>query len=343
MRHLLGVDVDGERGERGGGSHDRDGRSGVSTRANTGILSLGTVRGCGARVELRQLRYFVAICEEGSLTRAGARLHVAQQSLSQTVTALEAELGVRLLDRGSFGARTTPAGRVLRERAAALLRDADAAARATREAAGDVSGLVRIRYGLDSEHLVDTLLPGVRSRLPGVSLRGWTGPDSDNLTALRAGDADLVLAWAVAGHVGDLHTATLAHEHCWAALPDTHPLATRDTLPVDALAGRPLVLFPREAAPWVWDHIAGHFQADGRLSPRITETAVSGQSGMLEHALTAGALAPVSRSLISALRQPGVRFIPFEPPLTVPVHLTWRADSTPATAAVVDALLRDAP
>ncbi len=288
-------------------------------------------------MELRQLRYFAVICEEGSLTRAGARLHVAQQSLSQTVVALESELGVRLLDRGSFGVRTTPAGRVLRERAVALLRDADAAARAAQHAAGRAAGRVRIRYGLDSEHLVDGLLGRIRTALPDVEITGWTGSDSDNLRALRAGETDLVLAWAVGGHVGDLHTATVAAEDCWAAVPDDHHLAGRAAVPVEALAGQPLVMFPRAAAPWVWDHIAGHFTADGRVPPRITQTAVSGQSGMLDTASAAGVLTPVSRSLVPALDRPGTRFLPFEPPLTVPAELVWRARPQPATTAVIRA------
>jgi DNA-binding transcriptional LysR family regulator len=294
-------------------------------------------------VELRQLRYFTVICEEGSLTRAGARLHIAQQSLSQTVAALESELGVPLLQRGSFGVRATAAGRVLRDRSTALLRDADAAARAVQQAAGLGSGHVRIRYGLDSEHIVDRLLPRIRAGVPDVEITGWTGSDSDNLRALRAGDADLALAWAVDGHVGDLHTATVAHEHCWAAVPTAHPLACRDAVPVEALAGQPLVMFPREAAPWVFDHITGHFTAAGRLSPRIRQTPVSGQSGMVDAASAAGVVTPVSRSLVASLERPGTTMLPFDPELVVPLHLVWRHGLSPGAAAVVDAARAVAP
>lgn len=301
----------------------------------------GTVPASGpglqsAPVELRQLRYYAVICEEGSLTRAGRRLHVAQQSLSQTVAGLEAELGVTLLDRGAFGVRTTAAGRVLHERATALLRDADAAARATQHAAGLGSGHVRMRYGLDAEHLVNPLLAAVRERLPHVSITGWTGTDADNLQALRAGGADLVVAWAVDGHAGDLHTVTIAHERCCAAVPQDHPLADRSAIPVDALAGLALVMFPRDAAPWVWDHITGHLAADGRLPPRITQTPVSGQGGTVDEAARSGAVTTVSHSLIASLARPGMRFVPFVPDLTVPLHLVWRAGLSPAGAQVVD-------
>ncbi len=274
-------------------------------------------------MELRQLRSFVVICEEGSLTRAGARMHIAQQSLSQTVAALEAELGVRLLDRGSFGVRTTAAGRVLHEKGSALLGDADAAARAAQQAAGLGSGRVRMRHGLDSEHIVDALLAHVRATLPQLAISGWTGPDSTNLAALRAGETDLAVAWAVDGHVGDLRTTTVAHEHCWAAVPHGHPLTGGEAVPVAAMAGTALVMFPRDAAPFVWDHIAAHFAADGRLPPHITQTPVSGQGGMVDEAVATGAVAPVSRSPVPSLRRPGVRFVPFHPELAVPVHLVW--------------------
>lgn len=287
-------------------------------------------------MELRQLRQFVAVCEAGSLTRAGARLHTAQQSLSQTVATLESELGVRLLDRGAFGVRPTDAGRVLWERGAALLRDADAVARAVRDTGGHPTGTVRLRYGLDSEHLVRRLLADVRARLPQLTVAGWTGPDSDNVRALRAGDADLVLAWAVDGHLGDLPAVTVAAEDCWAAVPADDPLATADAVPVAALAGRALVMFPRESAPWVWDHIAGHLTA-GRPAPRITRTAVSGQAAMVDAALTLGAICPVSRGLIGELERPGVRFLPFAPALSVPAQLVWRAGPAPAVAAVIAA------
>ncbi len=289
-------------------------------------------------MELRQLRYFVVICEEGSLTRAGARMHIAQQSLSQSVAVLEAELGVPLLERGSFGVRTTAAGRILYEKATALLRDADAAARAVQRAADLDSGRVRMRYGLDSEHIVDRLLAGVRGELPHVAITGWTSSDSANLAALRAGEADLAVAWAVEGRAGDLHTTTVAHEHCWAAVPDTHHLAVSDVVPVEALAGLSLVMFPREAAPFVWDHITSHFTADGRLPPRIAQTPVSGQSGMVDEAAATGAVAPVSRSLVPSLRRPGMHFVPFRPELAVPVDLVWRAGLPAAAAAVVTAV-----
>lgn len=98
---------------------------------------------------------------------------------------MEAELGVRLLDRGAFGVRPTAAGRVLQERAAAVLQAADETARATQRAAPFEDGRVTVRYALDAEHLVGPLLAAVRARVTELEVSGWTGPDRDNLRALR--------------------------------------------------------------------------------------------------------------------------------------------------------------
>ena len=108
------------------------------------------------------------------------------------------------------------------------------------------------------------------------------------------------------------------------------------------MAGQPFVMFPRAAAPWVFDHIAGHFTAGGRPGPRISQTAVSGQTGMVDEAAATGAVAAVSRSLVTSLARPGVRFVPFEPPLTVPIHLAWHFGPTPATARTISAFQAEA-
>ncbi len=81
-----------------------------------------------------------------------------------------------------------------------------------------------MRYALDAEHLVAPLLAAVRARVPELEVSGWTGPDRDNLRALREKTADLVFAWAVDPTGGDTHALTVATERCLAAVPDGHPL-----------------------------------------------------------------------------------------------------------------------
>lgn len=299
--------------------------------------------GCLARiqfrpVDLRQLQHFAVICEEGSLTRAGLRLHLAQQSLSQMVATLEAELGVALLDRGPFGVRTTAAGRVLRDRGVALLADAEAVVSAVRLAGCHGGGEVAMRYGLDSEHHVRPLLEQWKERLPDVTVRGFTGTDADNLRALHDGAVDLVFAWAVTGLADGLHARSVAFETCLAAVPDGHPLAGRSAVPVEALHGRTVVAFPRQAAPNAWSHIARHIDAGGRFAPLLVETAVSGQDAMVDEAVRRCAVTSVSASLVPSLARSGVRFVPLVPGLEVPLCLVWRSGLSPAAARAVASL-----
>ncbi len=95
-------------------------------------------------MELRQLRYFLGVCEAGSFLKASARLHVAQPALGQQVAALEEELGVRLLLRSSKGVTSTSAGKTFLEHANLVLADVERASLAVREAGSVPSGSVAI-------------------------------------------------------------------------------------------------------------------------------------------------------------------------------------------------------
>lgn len=123
-------------------------------------------------MDLRQLKYFTRIVELESLTAAAQSLHVAQPSLSQHLAKLEAELDVRLLERGARGVRTTPAGQRLYEQAKALLRQAqEVAAHVRQEAAGDVVGHVRLGLPAStSRRVAVALLRALQQAHPGITL-----------------------------------------------------------------------------------------------------------------------------------------------------------------------------
>ena len=123
-------------------------------------------------MELRQLRYFLGVCEAGSFLKASARLHVAQPALGQQVAALEEELGVRLLLRSSKGVTSTAAGKTFLEHANLVLADVERASRAVREAGSVPSGSVAI--GLPTTVSLGATLPilrACRERLPQVRLK----------------------------------------------------------------------------------------------------------------------------------------------------------------------------
>jgi DNA-binding transcriptional LysR family regulator len=195
-------------------------------------------------VNLRQLRYFVTIADEGSVTRAAQRLYVAQPSVSQQIKALEAELGGPLLERIPTGVRLTEAGKAFVGEARAALQYAERAASSARSVLGLHSGELEIATVTSMAY---GILPAVFSRwqeahpAPTLRLREYTHRDG-LYAAVRGGVGDLAIGprpstWS--GPVFDL-----GWEEFVLVLPPSDPLA-RGTRPVDleALADRDWVMF----------------------------------------------------------------------------------------------------
>src|SRR5690554_6770592 len=147
-------------------------------------------------MELRQLRYFVAACEAGSLLKASGRLHVAQPALGQQITALEQELGARLLERSSRGVTPTEAGKVFLEHARVVLADAERARLAVRESATVPRGEVEL--GLTTTVALAATMPilsACRDQLPGVKLKIVEAYSGFLRERLLSGRLDLALLY----------------------------------------------------------------------------------------------------------------------------------------------------
>ena len=151
-------------------------------------------------MELRHLRYFVAIAEERSFTRAAERLWVAQPSLSTQVRRLEAELGVKLLERHPRGVELTPAGELFLARARVALVAADAAQATGRDFAAGVNGSVRLGIATcAASRDVAMLLETFADDRPGIELTVSVAYGGTLMRDLRDGRADAVLAPAMFG------------------------------------------------------------------------------------------------------------------------------------------------
>lgn len=154
-------------------------------------------------MELRQLRYFVAASEAGSLLKASARLHVAQPALGQQITALEEELGARLLDRSSRGVALTEAGKIFLEHARLVLADAERAREAIRESSRVPQGDVAL--GLTTTVALAATLPilaACRERLPQVRLKVVEAYSGFLRERLQSGRLDLALLYDDALNTG---------------------------------------------------------------------------------------------------------------------------------------------
>lgn len=122
-------------------------------------------------MDLRRLRYFVAVAEEQSFTSAAQRLHIAQPPLSSQIKQLETELAVRLFDRTSRGVRLTEAGQLLLEEARRLLSQVEQTERAVRRAGNGEVGRITLGFVPSaSNEMLPELLKLFRSRFPGVEL-----------------------------------------------------------------------------------------------------------------------------------------------------------------------------
>jgi len=224
-------------------------------------------------VELRQLRYFVAVAEELHFRRAAARLHISQPPLSQQIAALERELGCELLARTRRRVELTPAGEAFLRDARATLAELDVATARARAIADGRAGVLRINFvGSALLSIVPAAVQRFRGARPGVELELHERSTVEQLRALEAGTADVGLVRPPIDAGAGLRTEIVMRERTIAALPAGHKLTGLRRIPLRRLAAEPLVLFPRSQAPGYHDLLAGRLAATG-ASPRIVQYA----------------------------------------------------------------------
>lgn len=228
-------------------------------------------------MELRHLRYFIAVAEELHFTRAARRLGMAQPPLSQQIQQLEAELATPLFERGTRRVTLTEAGRMLLPEARATLDQASRAATVARRAGKGEIGELRIGL-FASAPLLPVFTEAVlsfRRRLPDVHLALHESPTLQQVDALRRGalDAGFLRCPSAADIPADITAVELLRERLVAMMREDHPLARHQgPLPIAALAGERLIFFSRS----VGTTLHGQFQAlcgAAGFAPNITQTA----------------------------------------------------------------------
>lgn len=219
-------------------------------------------------MDLRQLRYFLAVVDEQGFRAASRALHVSQPPLTRAVHELEEELGVALLARGHEGAEPTPAGKRLVRHARKILA-------ALEQARVDVSAMGRPRDTLRVGHVLPEYLSHPRAARVLASLRRRVTLEVTPVLprkagqAIRSGALDLALVFLPFEHdEGPLIALPVLTDELVAAVPAGHALAQETRVSLADLAAERLVLFPRRAMPERHDEILGHF-ARGRLMPQI--------------------------------------------------------------------------
>jgi DNA-binding transcriptional LysR family regulator len=275
-------------------------------------------------MELRHLRYFVAVAQELSFTRAAERLHISQPPLGQQIRDLERELGVVLFERTKRRVRLTDAGLAFLEPAERTLQQAESAAEAARRAGrGEVGSLSIGFISSASYDALPRVLGPYRERHPEVRLHLQQMATSAQVQAL----ADRVLH---AGLLGErrpeewLEQEVVAREMLLAVLPAKHPLAAGDSIRLRQLAREPFVIHPRRAAPRNYDRIVALCQRAG-FSPNIEQEALEMQT--IAGLVAAGLGVSLLPASVRHLDIPGVVFLDIEDDVEPSeIIATWRRD-----------------
>jgi DNA-binding transcriptional LysR family regulator len=225
-------------------------------------------------MELRHLRYFLAVAEELNFTRAAERLGISQPPLTQQVKALEAELGVSLLDRSAYRIELTDAGRVFAAEAARILGDARSAVQAARRAASGATGRVRVGFTESASFnpLVTSTLRSFRSEFPAVEVSLEEHPSTELIVALREERIDAAFVRPPLPAERGLTLDLLEKEPLVVAVPSGHPLVNCREVALGSLAAETFILYPRAVRPGLADTVVAACQAAG-FTPKVGQYA----------------------------------------------------------------------
>lgn len=282
-------------------------------------------------MDLRRLRYFMAVAEELHFGRAAQRMHVVQSAVSHQVKLLEAELGFSLLERSRHNVRLTVPGEIFLPEARDLLRRADEAMRRARASADGTVGRLAIGF---VDNVLWSILPPIlrdfRQRWPQVELTLHPLDRSAQIEALRTSVIDIgIMPSPSPGHA--LRSVALAVAPLVAAIPEGHPLAVRSTLTIVEFANEPFVLFPRRMNSRLLEIIVACCASAG-FTPRVVQEAE--QLHTLLALVSAGLGVTLVPQWVARVQQLGVIYIPIDD-LLAPYELiaAWNSSTdNPAVA-----------
>lgn len=281
-------------------------------------------------MDLRRLRLFLLLAEEKNFHRAAEKAYLSQPALSQQIKALEQELGVRLLERRPF--RLTPAGEVLVREGRQLLQEVEALKARVRRANRE-----ELRFGVPENLLPDLmpLLDHLRRGL-GQPVEILEMHTPEQVKALKEGQLDYGLAGL---RVEDpvIGQEPLLQVPIVVALPEGHPLASRERVPLKALKEEPFLLLPKETLPPLYEAFMEVFRRAG-FTPRVVrEVARFSQAVSL---VAAGVGVYLTLAPYRVFPHPGVVLKPLEEEAALQVSLIYRTAPPPPRLGEVRKLLK---
>jgi DNA-binding transcriptional LysR family regulator len=263
-------------------------------------------------MELRHLRYFVAVADEENVTRAAAKLHVAQPAVSRQIRDLEEELGLALLERTAKSIRLTDAGRVFLEESRAVLQRAEEAIRAVREVDGGQRGELHVGYAPSlTVQILPRALRRFQAAMPRVRVSLHDLTTEEMLAGLREDRLHVALMVAPAGRqLRGLRFHELARYPICVAVPPGHRYARQRSLTLAKAADEPFIAYSRADYPEYHTELARMFAPVGRL-PVIAEEHDSVTS--LIAAVEAGHGIALVPSCMACLAGPRLKILPLTP------------------------------
>ncbi|MCH4548487.1 LysR family transcriptional regulator [Rhizobium changzhiense] len=267
-------------------------------------------------MELRHLRYFLAVAEEGNFTRAAGKLGIGQPPLSQQIRDLEREVGAALFHRVPHGAELTAAGVAFLGEAKASLAAAEKAKLAAQSANRGETGRLSLGFTASSAFnpVVSTTIRRFRARWPEVQLSLTEMNTLALMQKLERGELDATFMRPSLDDPAGIRLRRLPDEPMVIALPASHPLTRHPSLPLAALANEPFILFPRLVGLSLYDDVV---LACRKAGFELTVAQEAPQISSVVNLVAADLGVSIVPASISQIKLKGVAYRPIEGPLAV--------------------------
>lgn len=276
-------------------------------------------------LDLNKLEHLIAVAEEGSFTRAAARLHLSQQALSTSIRVLEREVGVPLLERTATGVSLLPAGDALVEDARVLRGAARSALQRARRIGRGETEMLRLGHtpAVTGEEII-ALLRQVASAHPHLATDVNQRYPAELTEALLAGDLDIGLCRAMTPPHG-LARTTLGHQPLNIVVAADHPLAARSSVALSELADQHFIVWGQPGHSGYTDLLISHCRTAG-FEPHTERTPLQG---------TPPVTAVIGTDSLAFVTTPpgpaaggAVRILVLDPPLYAPLHALYSPRTT---------------
>jgi DNA-binding transcriptional LysR family regulator len=291
-------------------------------------------------VELRQLRYFVAVAEELHFGRAAERLHMSQSPLSRAIRELERELGLVLFVRTTRRVELTAAGSLLLERSRRALAEIDGAISDARKAALPDGRVLTLGYGPFSRPVALSIGDALARHQGEPTVRFDEGVTPEMLRRVARHDlaAAVVMESPTAARQHGVRIDTLRDEPLLAALPESHRYARAEAVPLEAFVAE-VVMLPTEPPGQMFN---AWFRTVVRAAGFELSRTVQTMSAPWDRRMLPVASGEAVSQFVGewAADAPGVAAVPFDPPLTFPMDLASCWPATDQVDALVEAALR---